>query len=535
MSISKVLSNLIGGSLKAKYPAVQGSEWSCNMYQGKNGPNLYMESLPGMKFLSSVGGRCRGAYVSTIGLASTHSPEDMFAVMGNALYRFDAYGNKTKLGNVASNGSRISFAETGGPRALLLVADGANLFYYDLLEGGELKAIQLPERITSQGGLIAPTHVAVVAGSIVVNDAGSGYVYYSVPYPLNSDKRKMYEMDGDQPVYDEDGITVKTIEVDSDKHVFEDNYGVPKYFNSESSSDSINAICAVNGLLYVYGPKSCEVWQRGSSEFEDWLRVSYTVQSSFGLEAPGSIASCGSTLYFVASGQQYGKCIMAAVGTQFKKISEDWLDEKLLHENTESAYGFCYSVGEHQFYVLQLNALGETWAYDALDGGWHQRVSRDPVSGAEIQWRAGGVAYFTEKFFAFTNDGCVCGFHRDYSWEDYPDGTRLPVICHRQTAVIMDNLRPFTFEELAVEMNVGTNPNYTDKCYALLEVSKDGGNTFGNVQSCLIPRTGNYSGRVRWLGLGLNRLCVIRLTFSVPFPVVLTYCSIRAEATAQMI
>lgn len=535
MAVGKVLNNLIGGSLKAKYPAVQGSEWSCNMYQGKNGSNLYMESLPGMKFLSSVGGRCRGAYVSTIGLASTHSPEDMFAVMGNALYRFDAYGNRTKLGNVASNGSRISFAETGGPRALLLVADGSNLFYYDLLEGGELKAIQLPERITAQGGLISPTHVAVVAGSIVVNDTGSGYVYYSKPYPLNSDKRKLYKMEDGQVVYKDDGITPDTEEVDSDKHVFEDEYGAQQYFNTESSSDNVNAVFAVGPTLYVYGPKTVEIWQRGSGEFEDWIRTSYTAQSSFGLEAPGSLASSGSIVYFVASGAQYGKSVMMVSGTSFKKISEDWLDEKLLSESTDSAYGFCYSVGEHNFYVLQLNALGETWVYDALDGGWHQRVSRDSVSGAEIQWRAGGIAYYTEKFFTFTNDGCVCGFHRDYWYEDYPDGSRLPMIRHRQTAVITDSLRPFIFEELAVECNVGTWDEYELKPKLLLEVSKDGGNTFGNVQSASLGRTGDYGHRVRWICLGMNRLCVIRLTYSHPTDLVLTMCSVRAEATAQMI
>ena len=535
MAIGKIFTGLVGSTHKAKYPAVMGSELSVNMYPGKNGDQIYLESLPGLKLLSAISGRCRGAYVSTVGLAESHSAEDMFVAMGNVLYRVDAYGNRTRLGRIASNGRRVSFAETGGPRALLLVADGANLWYYDLLEGGELKAIQLPERITEQGGLISPSHVAVVSGSIAVNDSGSGYVYYSKPYPLNSDRRKMYEVVDGEVVYKDDGVTPSTIEVDSALHVFEDDYGAQLYFNGESSSDSVNAVASVNGLLYVFGPKSCEVWQRGSSEFEDWIRVSYTVQSSFGLEAPGSIANCGTSMYFIASGQQYGKCIMMAQGTSFKKISDDWLDEKLLQESTESAYGFCYSVGEHQFYVLQLNSIGETWAFDALDGGWHKRVSRNPSSGAETQWRVGALAYFTEKFFAFTIDGCMCAFQTDYWSEDYARGESLPMIRHRQTAVITDGLKPFTFEELAVEANVGTWGSYGVKPMLLLEVSKDGGNTWGNVRSASLGRTGDYGYRVRWLGLGLNRLCVIRLTYSHPTDLVLTACSIRATSTAQMI
>ena len=535
MATGKVINNLIGSSKKSKYPAVMGSELCVNMYYAKNGNNEYMESLPGMKLLTYIGGRCRGAYVSTIGLAVDHSSEDMFAVIGSVLYRFDVYGTATRIGNVANNGKRVSFAEAGGPRALLLVADGASLYYYDLLEGGTLKQIQLPERITSKGGTITPTHVAVVAGSIVVNDSGSGYVYYSKPYPLNSDKRTMFKVVNGEVQYKQDGVTVETEEVDSDRHVFDDDYGAQQYFNTESSSDNVNAVYAVGPTLYVYGPKTVEIWQRGSGEFEDWIRTSYTAQSSFGLEAPNSLASSGSIVYFVCSGAQYGKSVMMVSGTTFKKISEDWLDNKLLQESTESAYGFCYSVGEHNFYVLQLNSLGETWVYDTLDGGWHKRTSRSKVSGDEVQWRAGGIAYFHEKFYTFTQDGCFMQFQEDYWKEDYPGGISYPMVRHRQTAVFTDGLKPFTFEELAVECNVGTWEDYTLKPMLLREVSKDGGNTFGNVRSASLGRTGEYGHRVRWLNLGYTRLCVIRVTYFPPTDLVLTMCSIRAEATGAMI
>lgn len=534
MATSKVLQNLVGSTRKAKYPAVQGSELSVNMYFAKNGPLEYMESLPGLKKLSTIGGRCRGCYVSTIGLKSVHSPEDMFVVMGSVLYRVDALGNRTRIGGIANNGKRVSFAEAGGPRALLLIADGSSLYYYDLIEGGNLVPIQLPERITATGGTITPSHVAVVAGSIVVNDTGSGYVYYSKPYPLNSDTRTMYKMSGKNVVYKSDGVTPDTEDVLSRLHVFEDDYGVQQYFNTESSSDNVNGIFAVGATLYLFGPKTIEIWQRGSGEFEDWIRTSYTTQASFGLEAPSSLACVNSSLFFIASGSQYGKSVIMANGANYKKISEDWLDAKLLQESTNSAYGYCYSVGEHQFYVLQLDSIGETWVYDSLDGGWHKRTSRSVVSGIELQWRAQGVCYFREKFYAFTGDGLVCSFQSDYWMEDFADGSSLPMIRHRQTAVIVDGLRPFTFEELSVECNVGTWNDYALKPMLLLEVSKDGGNTWGNMRSASLGRTGEYSHRVKWFNLGMNRLCVIRVTYSHPTDLVLTACSVRAEATGAM-
>ena len=546
MGTSKVYNNLVGSSRKAKYPAVQGSELSINMYPGKNGQQTYMESLPGMQKFLDIGGRCRGCYVSTIGLKSQASTEDLFACMGNTLYRIDYSGNMTALGTLASNASRISFAEAGGPRALLLVVDGAAMYYYDLLEGGQLKQITLPERINGNGGTITPSFVSVVAGSIVVNDSGSGYVYYSKAYPLNSDKRQMFDIQNGAVQYEDDGVTVKMVEVDSDQHVFEDDYGAQQYFSGESSSDNVNGLIAVGPTLYVFGQKSVDVFQRGSGEYEDWIRTSYTTTNSFGLEAPNSLASIGGSVYFIASGAQYGKCIMKMTGTAWEKCSEEWLDEKLLQENTNSAYGMCYSVGEHQFYCVQLNGIGETWCLDSMDNGWHQRTSIDQKTKMETQWRAGAIAYYREKFWTFTNDGLMCRFHSDYWLEDFPDGHSEPMVRTRQTSVITDSFRPFTFEELTIECNTGTQRNYNrvspthqvvdkEMPKVMLRVSRDGGMSFGNTRTAYFGNKGEYSHRVRFMNLGANRLCVIRVTFSEPMDFVMTACSIRAEATAEEI
>ena len=102
MATSKVYQNLVGSTKKAKFPAVMGSELSVNMYYARNGKQEYMESLPGLRKLSRIGGRCRGCYVSTIGLKSEASPEDMFAVMGNVLYRVVADGSATRIGVIAA-------------------------------------------------------------------------------------------------------------------------------------------------------------------------------------------------------------------------------------------------------------------------------------------------------------------------------------------------------------------------------------------------------------------------------------------------
>ena len=69
----------------------------------------------------------------------------------------------------------------------------------------------------------------------------------------------------------------------------------------------------------------------------------------------------------------------------------------------------------------------------------------------------------------------------------------------------------------------------------LLQVSCDGGESFGNVRSCRMGKTGQYRYRVRFHNLGINRLCVLRLTYSHPTSLELTTVSQRISPTGRLI
>lgn len=530
------------GTNRGKHPAVMGTSWSCNMFREINAENEYLASVPGIKFdrRISASAKCRGSYVSSVGLGSQNQQEDMFVVFGSTLYMVDWNGNTRTLGRIAPGTGRVHFAETGGINPYLLVADGTNLWAYNLIAGGSLRRITLPERVTGEGGQINPSSVAVVAGSVVINDRTSGFLYYSVPYPLNSDTREVFEMqvvDGKmQPVYNPDNpYEVMKTTVDAFEYMFYDSYGVQQYFNAESSSDNVRCIKAVGANLYLFGYKTVEIWQRGSGEDSTWQRQSYTTNASNGIQAPDSIAICGSTLYYLGSGESYAKGILMVSGQQYSKISPDWLDDKLLKETGDSAFGFAYAQGDHNFYVLQLQNLQETWVYDTETKEWHQRTSRVLYSGEETRWRVSSISWFKGKFYAFCNDGCMYEHTDEYWYEDYANQGKLPMIRHRQGSLLVNEGRPFIFDELAVECNVGCWEDYNLQPDLLLEVSKDGGNTWGHVRACKMGRTGDYSHRVRFHSLGYNRLCVLKLTYSHPTSLELTACSQRISPCTGVI
>lgn len=546
MSKTTVSNYLISpGTNKGKHPATMGSSWSCNMFLDINQENRYLASLPGLEFKHKFQGssRCRGAYVSSVGLGSQNQQENAFVVFGNNLYRIDWVGNYDKIGQVAGGTLRVNFAETGGINPYLLIADGSNLWAYNLIEGGALRRISLPERVNGNGGQINPSHVAVVGGSVVINDRTSGFLYYSIPYPLNSDTREVFQtqvVDGKRvPIYNpNNAYEIMKTTVDAFEYMFYDSYGVQQFFNAESSSDNVRAIKSIGPNLYLFGYKTVEIWQRGSGEDAVWQRQSYTANASNGLQAPFSIATCGSNLYYLGSGQSYAKGVLMVSGQQYTKISEDWLDEKLLDETGDSAYAFAYAQGNHNFYVLQLSNLQETWVYDTDTKEWHQRCSRILDSGNETRWRVSDLIWFKGQFIAFCNDGCMYKHSENYWYEDYGQVAgvpKLPMIRHRQGAVIVNEEAPFVFNELSVECNVGCWGDYTLQPKLLLEVSKDGGNTFGAVRSANMGRTGQYSHRVMFHVLGYNRLCVLRLTYAHPTSLELTACSQRVTATTRVI
>lgn len=146
------------------------------------------------------------------------------------------------------------------------------------------------------------------------------------------------------------------------------------------------------------------------------------------------------------------------------------------------------------------------------------------------------MIWFKGQFFAYCNDGCEYKHSDEYWFEDYGShDQRLPMIRHRQGALIVNEERPFIFHELSVECNVGTWSDYSLQPEMLLEVSRDGGNTWGHVRRCRMGNVGQYSRRVRFHNLGYNRLCVLKITYSHPTSLELTACSQRVSPTTGVI
>ena len=532
MPANTITYSFVGSTAKTKNPNIQGAAISRNMFSGFNGSKddarRFMQSCPGIKYLMNLGdsGQIDGMYVPSTGLKTMNYTPSLFVAYNGNIYRIDNAYNTEVIGQYTS-GNKVEFAESGGERAVLLWVDGVAIYGYDLKEG-ESVSITLPKRIT-ENLYVRPTHIAVVSGSIVINDLGSGYVYYSIPYPLSQKQRNVFDIVDGQVQYEEDEITVKTRPVDSGEYCFLDNYGVQKYFNAESSSDKVTAVYSVGALLTLYGPSSIEFWQRGDSESsQTWQRTSYTINKEQGLEAKYSLASVNQTQFCIGTGKANAKCILMIEGTKVSKISEEWLDRILNENEISNTRAWTYSKNNHSFYLFTIG--NETYCYDIMTGEWHIRSSRNFYTSKNKPYMPLYAAWFNNKIITgCCENGNLYILDDNYYREDFNATDSLPLYRVRQTPVITANYRPFSIFELALECNAGNMEFYNHDAKALLQISNDGGNTFGNVIESSLGKRGEYWARLKWLNLGMVRQCVLKVMFSEDSDFVISDSSIRYQ------
>ena len=552
MPASKIIYSLTGGTNIMDVPNIEGSAISRNMFTERNTDGdenkdvrTFMQSAPGIKYIMTLGkyGQCDGMYVPSIGLERDNFAVSCFMAYNGNIYRIDRNFNTEVIGTYTI-GNQVVFAESGGEKAVLLWVDGYNIYGYDL-KTGDTVPVTLPKRIT-ENAYIQPTHIAVVSGSIVLNDKGSGFVYYSEPYALsynrlegdpviitdeNMDEYKGYRqvfsiIDG-QVQYEADGITVQKMAVDAGTWCFLDDYGTQKYFNGESSSDKCNAIYSVGSLLTLYGPSSIEFWQKGDAEsFNTWQRTSYTINKEQGLEAVYSLASVNQMQFCIGTGKANAKCVLKIEGTNVSKISPLWLDRILNDNDIVNTRSWTYSKNNHSFYIFTIG--NETYCYDITTGEWAIRSSRNFYNGQNKKYLPLYAVWFNNKIITGCGEnGNVYELDENYHREDFDDTHSLPLLRVRQTPVITSNYKPFVIYELALECNTGFVEKYGKMGQAILQVSNDGGYTYGNAVISYAGMRGQYSTRLKWLNLGMVRQCVLKVSYSEDSEFVISDASIR--------
>lgn len=436
-------------------------------------------------------------------------------------------GKLVKLLSISAN-AHPTFAETGGQRPHLLIADGYTLYAIDLKTLTQT-VVKLPKRITADDEYVQPSYVAVVDQTVCINDTESDIVYFTIRDPLATETRTVFDVEDGKVVYEDDGVTVEEKTVDSADYMFLDDYGTQMYFTASSSSDTTLAISSIDDKLAIFGQSSIEFRQKQINQLDtqtdvSWQVVSHTEQKSYGIYSPNSLARIDKQQFLLGAGDATNVCVLTVIGTDVKRVSLPWIDRLLAEHATLDTEAWTYSSNGHAFYVISLKDF--SLVYDIMTDQWHIRLSRNYELSKTAYLAKYCTFYDSKLYVGSAMNTSIMQLDDTYYYEDLDADTHIPLLRIRQSPVFNVNYAPFIISNVSVEMNTGYAADYAQPSKMLLSLSQDGGYTYSNSIETSCGRLGQYSARAAWLNLGMTRLAVIRLAYSEPTPFTLTYAHI---------
>lgn len=405
----------------------------------------------------------------------------LFGVVGSELIEVDALGVQTSIGTLSTANGRVVMADNG---VQLMLVDGV-AGYLVTLASNTFATISDPD-------FPAGTQtVTFQDGYFIVPKRNTGQFYIS-------DLR--------------DGSSWSALD----------------FGDAEGSPDILITLMSNGRDLWLLGEHSSEVWYDSGNPDFPFERVPGTFNET-GCAAWASLAKMLGSIFFLGGSNEGNGVVFQSQGFQLKRISTHALEQAIAgYESVDDAFGYCYQQEGHWFYVLTFPTGDATWVYDLTTGMWHQRAYRDPVYASLGRHRSAAHAFFDGKNLVLDYaNGRICELSMTTYTDDGDTLVRIRTCPH-----VHDEMRRLTFAwlELDMETGVGLVTGQGSDPQVMLQVSNDGGVTWGNELWRSMGRLGEYKARVRWHRLGRSLDRVFKIQISDPVKCVLLGAVAEVEA-----
>lgn len=295
------------------------------------------------------------------------------------------------------------------------------------------------------------------------------------------------------------------------------------FATKESSSDPIVAVETWNSILVLWGSNSIEFWQDVGAPNVPYQRISGAAQS-WGLAAVYSRAQIANTIAFLGLGPQGSVQVMVINGYTPTRISTSDI-ENLINSFPvyTDAVALAYTIDGHPMYQLTFPTGGRSFLYDMLTNQWQE--VQTGVAPIARHYANLAIAFQGENFVSDYSSGNVY----QLSTSVYTDNGQ-PIKRQCTSLHLRSDGNPFSIDEVQLDMETGVGlenqPYVTPQI--VMQVSKDGGRTFGYERWVSIGQVGQYrSPRVIWrrLGSALDFVLQFTMTDSVEFIISAAYAS----------
>lgn len=386
-----------------------------------------------------------------------------YVVHGSSLYSLNSAGVYTLLGALVSSAGRVGMTDNG---TQLLIVDGTAGYIYNVLTG-----------VFSTIGAPFPngaTTCTFLNGYFIVNRAGTGQFWWSNVY---------------------DGLTWNALQ----------------FATAESNPDNLIAVAADHGELLLFGDATIEFWG-ASLDSSVWRRIG-GAGIEWGLPAPWSLAKFGDGEIFLAKNRMGQFQVVVMSGYQVQPVSTPEVTKSLNDRtNIAGATAYSYLLDGHPFY--QINFSDKSYLYDGLSDAWSE------VSTGAVPARHLGEIRFELQSVPYVSDYRTGKLYK-VDASAYTDNGDT-IIREWITRHTFSDLDYISISELQVEFEAGvglnTGQGLNPQC--MLQVSKNGGHSWGNERWQSMGAQGAYTWRSVWYLLGVARDWLFKFRISDPVKVV---------------
>lgn len=281
------------------------------------------------------------------------------------------------------------------------------------------------------------------------------------------------------------------------------------FASAEANPDNLVLVISDNSTLYLFGSVSTEFWTNSGALDFPFSRISGG-STEWGCAAINSVVKYDNTLAFLAKNRM-GEVIVAKMnGFQPERLSNPEL-EYTINKYTSVSDATCisYMLGGHPMLQINFPSADASWLYDGLTNCWSQLQSNNIGRHRAEK----GVNYLDKIMVTDFENGNLYRLNPE-SYTDNGEPIARELISRH---IFQDDLRVTVDKlQLDIQTGVGTATGQGSNPQVMLEVSKDGGNTWGQSQWGTIGALGNYSTRAVWWQLGQARDITFKFRLTDP-------------------
>lgn len=439
---------------------------------------------------------CRGLWVASTGAPSTGYISTLYGVWGNTLYRINKYGSPIKLGTLNSKINVVTFAENQDQTATEtrgFVCDGTTILQWDL---------------KAEDADVASTYTEIASLPDVLGDerAIAKYISYNT-YRLILTAENAIQWFFTKPN-------------DVEWAGFE---------SSESNPDKTVRAISFGGNIWVFSNYSYDIFSYTGSA-DDPYDVASGATGKIGCSNGDTLATHGDFMFWMGQGDTSNDAVyMATVGGAISEITTPGI-KNIIRKWDYKNYtrGFAFSDRGHTFYVLTSKNDKYTLVYCVETKQWHRRSSS--MNGMLNYWDCTNVVNAYGTLYFGTNDSNrLC----EFNYDTIQDHNGYPITRYWQSPVIIENLDMFKILELKIDVECGTVKSIDGNPQIFLQISWDGGKTWGERMLRSLGRIGDYTRQVALYGGGAGRNLVMRIGTSADIPVTLYQCRLVCEGAGR--